>query len=74
MTEREERLEEALGRIRQWAHAYPVEVFRPVSEDDLKTAATVLESVGISLAAIHGGWARHILDGVSTICEQALKP
>ena len=72
-TVREDQLEEALLRIKQWAEAYPVEVFRPVSDDHLKIAATVLESAGISLAAIHGEWARHILDGIAKICEEGLK-
>ena len=72
MTEREERLEEALLRIKQWAEAYPVTVFLPVLDSDLDRAADLLQQHGISLAAIHGAWARHILNGIGGICEKAL--
>jgi len=73
MTEREERLEEALLRIQQWARAYPVTVFLPVTEADLKIAEQVLRASGISMAALHGAWARHILNGIAEITEEALR-
>jgi hypothetical protein len=73
MTDREERLEEALLKIKQWAEAYPVSVFLPVSDDDLKHAGELLALNGISLTGIHGAWARHILNGISEIVDQALK-
>jgi len=70
---REERLEDALLRIKQWAEAYPVTVFLPVTDDDLARAHRVLEAEGISLAAIHGAWARHILNGIGEECAKALE-
>ena len=73
MADREERMEEALLRIKQWANAYPVEIFRPVTSADMNRAGAVLEAEGISLTAIHGEWARHILNGIAKICEEGLK-
>ena len=74
MSERQERLEEALLRIKQWAEAYPVnKVFAPVSEGDLKFAARLLDQHGLNIGAIHASWARHILDGISEIVDAALK-
>ena len=70
---REERLEEALLRIKQWAEAYPVEVFTPLTDEQLRTANTVLSFADINMGALHGGWARHILDGIATICKDALE-
>lgn len=68
-----EELRMALIEIKQWTEAYPVTVFLPVSDDDLKVAAMVLKAAGISMDAIHASWARHILQGVGDICDKALK-
>jgi hypothetical protein len=72
VTDREERLEEALLRIRTWAKAYPVAVFAPVSHGDLMIASTVLKAAGLSMDALHASWARHILDGIDGIIDKAL--
>ncbi len=61
-------------RIKQWAEAYPVEVFLPVTQDDLTMAEKVLKDAGVSMSAIHGSWARHILKGIGEICDGGLKP
>ena len=73
MTDREERMEEALLRIKRWAEAYPVTTFKPLEDHDLKLAARVLVNSGIDMGALHAGWARHILDGITKICEEGLK-
>ena len=67
-------LEDALRRIKQWAEAYPVTVFSPVTQTDLVIAAEVLKGIGVSMDALHAAWARHILNGVVEICEEGLKP
>ena len=72
MTDREERLEAALHRIKQWAEAYPVTVFRPLTEAQMHAAAGALKDAGIDMGALHAGWARHILNGVAEICDQGL--
>ena len=73
MTDREERLEEALLRIKQWAEAYPTKVFRPVTTEDLRQANFALRAVGIDMGALHAAWARRILNGIGQICDEALK-
>jgi len=72
MTEREERMEEALLRIQQWAKAYPLRSFPPVSIEDLRHAQFACKALGIDLAAIHGEWARHILKGIEEITNRGL--
>jgi hypothetical protein len=72
--DRIEELEEALLRIKQWAEAYPVEIFRPVSEEKLKEANEALKAIGVDMGALHAGWARHLLDGIGGIASRALKP
>ena len=67
-----EKLEEALQRIQQWAQAYPVKAFPPVSIEDLRHAQFACKAIGIELAAIHGEWARHILKGIEEITNRAL--
>lgn len=73
MTEREERLEAALRRIKQWADApaAPATIGRPDS-GDVVVARMVLKASGIDLDALYAAWARHILDGVGEICVKAL--
>lgn len=64
-----ERQEEALYRIVQWCRAYPETVF---SEPDFDKARTALESAGVSMDALHGTWARHLLKGIDKIASEAL--
>lgn len=56
-----------LQRVRQWAEAYPEDIFRPVTNDDLKRADALLREAGISMSAMHGHWARHIVCGIGSI-------
>ena len=56
-----------LQRVRQWAEAYPIDIFFPVSADDLKRADALLRASGISMSAMHGHWARHIVSGIANI-------
>ena len=73
MTDREKRLEEALGAVRNWCNAYPDLVFTPLREDQILLAGNVLKQKGIDIGALHAGWARHLLGGIKTIVEQALQ-
>lgn len=66
-----ERLRDILEQIKQWIAAYPETVFLPVSADQMKLAARVLREAGISMDALHAGWARHILDGLREIVRHA---
>ena len=66
--------QERLSQIVDWCNAYPEEMFTPVSHEDIAKAHTILEANGISLSAIHGGWARHLLTGIRKIALSSPKP
>ena len=68
-SEREDRMESALNEIRSWANAYPLTVF---SEPDFKKADKVLAAAGISMTAMHGTWARYLVEGIGEIAAKAL--
>lgn len=70
MTDREDRLTEALHRIAQWAEAYPLEVF---PKPDLVKARVVLEAAGLTLDAISAHAMRHVITQVKEICRAALE-
>jgi len=72
MTEREERLEEALLCIKQWAEMYPVKAFKPLGVEDLRHANFALKAIGIDMGALHASWANHILRGVVRFAQEAL--
>lgn len=64
---RAEEAEERVARVKQWAEAYPQDIFLPVTPDDLKRADALLREAGISMSAMHGHWARHIVSGIAKI-------
>jgi len=70
MTDREERLEEALQSIVQWSEAYPLDIF---PEPDLKKARALLEAGGITLDAVSAHCMRHVIEGVGKIAKEALQ-
>jgi hypothetical protein len=70
MTDREEKLEEALQQIVAWSEAYPLSVF---AEPDLKKARALLEAGGISLDSISASCMRHVVEGVGKIAREALE-
>ncbi|MGZ8432822.1 MAG: hypothetical protein ACXWYM_00105 [Candidatus Binatia bacterium] len=65
--ERADKYETALLKIKEWAEAYPVEQFKPVSSDELKIISALLDKYGHSMGNLHASWARHILDGIGKI-------
>jgi hypothetical protein len=67
-----ERLRDALGEIKQWASAYPEDIFRPVPDDKLKEASGALKAIGVDMGALHAGWARHLVNGIGGIARAAL--
>jgi len=73
MTDRELKLEDALTQILQWCMAYPHTMFRPVTDEQLTSAAVVLRGVGIDIGALHAEWARHLLDGIGKIAKEGLE-
>jgi hypothetical protein len=67
--DRIEQLEAALYRIKQWADAYPLEVF---PEPDMVQAAIALKTFGITLDAVSASAMRHVVQGVGRIARLAL--
>ena len=67
--DRIEQLEAALYRIKQWADAYPLEVF---PEPDMDLAATALKTFNITLDAVSASAMRHVVQGVGKIARDAL--
>jgi len=72
MSEREERLEEALWRIAQWAEAYPLSVFPEPSEEYYRKAHEVLTANGMTLDRLSAASMRHVIEGVGKIARDAL--
>ena len=70
--DRIEELEATLTRIKQWCDAYPVTIFPPLPDDELKRADKTLDNVGISMTRMHGTWGRHIVQGIGDIIRMTL--
>lgn len=61
----------ALKRISDWAtEAYPPESF---PDQDLERANEVLAAAGISISAMHGQWARHLIGGIGRIAKDVIR-
>ena len=73
MSEREDRLEEALWRIAQWADAYPLEVFPEPDAEYWRRADEVLTANGMAVARLSAAAMRHVVEGVGRIAKDALK-
>ena len=65
-----DKFKDALVRIDNWAKAYPLDVFL---KPDLKKAAKVLKTAGMTLDAISADAMRHVINGVKDITKKALK-
>ncbi|MEY9235457.1 chromosomal replication initiation ATPase DnaA [Bradyrhizobium japonicum] len=70
LEDRVEELNGALGKIAQWAKAYPLDVF---PEPDLVKAHALLEAGGITLDSISTHCMRHVIEGVGQIADRALE-
>ena len=64
-----ERMADALHRIKQWSEAYPLTAF---PEPDLKRAHEVLTAAGMTLDAISARAMRHVTTRVQAIADAAL--
>lgn len=70
MTDREEKLEEALRQILAWSEAYPLKVF---PEPDFKKVAKLLKAGGITLNSVGASNMRYVVEGVGRIAREALE-
>lgn len=64
-----DKLEDALQKIKNWADAYPLDIF---PEPDFKKAHKILTAEGMTLDAISASAMRHVITGVKEIVENAL--
>lgn len=67
---RVETMEAALHGIANWCEAYPASVFPQASAD---AALASCKAVGIPVDAMHGTWARHLMEGVRRDARAALE-
>ena len=68
-----EELEEALHQIHTWTIAYPPSRFKEPSTGTWEQIHKALSNIGVSSAAVHGSWARHITAGIREICQGVIK-
>lgn len=72
-TEREDRMEEALHRIAQWADAYPLYAFPEPDAAYYAKAREVLEANGMTLDCLSADAMRHVITQVGHIAKGALE-
>lgn len=72
LEDRIEILEAALYRIKQWADAYPLEVFPEVDSVYLLRAHEVLTQAGMGLDRINASTMRHVIEGAGKIARDVL--
>jgi hypothetical protein len=72
MSDREEKLEEALQRIASWADAYHTDIF-PEPDWEKVRYSLLLGTSGITLDAISASCMRHVVDGIGKIAKEALE-
>jgi len=73
MTEREERLQEALRRLVTWADAYPTEIFPEPSQEEWKIASQLLRQFGMSIDRFSAAAMRHVATRMGAIAREALE-
>lgn len=61
MTDDIEKLQDVLQRIKQWCEAYPTDVFKPMTPDEVKVAVKILHDHGYRTSALYAEWGRHML-------------
>lgn len=62
----------ALEKLRQWAEAYPVEVFPEMSKEDWARADKVLAASGLSLTRISASNMRHVIEQTKQIVAEGM--
>jgi hypothetical protein len=73
LSDRLERMEQALQRIAEWSRAYPLEVFPEPTKEYYAEAARVLEANGMTLDRLFAAAMRHVIAEVGKIADEALK-
>lgn len=65
-----ELMHDALHQLRQWAEAYPLDIF---PEPDLIRIAGLLRENGMTLDSVSAHIMRHALKGIRSIVDEGLK-
>jgi hypothetical protein len=65
-----DRKEDAIYKLRQWALAYPIEVF---PEPDFKKAEEVLKAAGIGISSISASAMRHVITRAVMTLDAAMQ-
>lgn len=73
MSDREDRLEEALQRILSWSEAYPKDIFPEPDKAYYAKAHKVLVENGMTLDRLSAAAMRHVVTGVGEIARHALR-
>ncbi len=66
LLERNDDLEEAFHKIKNWCMAYPLDVFE---EPDMDRAREVLKAGGINIGSVSAYCMRHVLKGIQEIID-----
>jgi len=72
MREQRDDAAQALHEIKRWAEAYPVDVFVPLTPEQIKAAVEAIATTGVTSDALHASWARHIARGIGDIARRGL--
>lgn len=64
---------DALEKLKQWADAYPLDVFPEVQRQDWQRANALLAEKGISMTAMSASNMRRVITGVRKIVDEGLK-
>lgn len=73
LRERVEKMEDALFKIKQWAEAYPLDIFHEPTKDECRRAHELLTANGMTLDSFSASMARHVVSGVGDIASEAMK-
>jgi ribosomal protein S8 len=64
VTDDPDKLQDVLQRIKQWCEAYPTNVFKPMTSDEVAACVKLLREEGYRTDALYAEWGRHILAAI----------
>ena len=67
-----EKMEAALDKIRNWAEAYPLDMFPEPTKEDWKEIARLLKDNGYLIDSVTSSNMRHVINGVKALVEDVL--
>ncbi len=70
--QRLDNLADAIGKIEQWAKAYPEDIFIPMTPEDWRDHHSMLKGHGRSGSAAAADSMRHVCKGIQKILDEVL--